>query len=330
MRPDVVVDDPDANQEASAPIACGVRVPQTVRMARADADILMGVDGTSDMEALLPKIEAGLLHFGFELLDSDVDARFIIVSEGPPEDADNICLPPPVGNGDCVEDDSDPPRYVHVFDASVSGSVLGSIDQTSNYNDYEPFLRDTANMHLVVVSSDDGVGFFSADDRHQRVLDLDPRFRDYRFHAIVPQPGSDCGPSDEFYPSLVDRTGGITFDICDDDLTEGFDTLRDAVLSGADSCAWDIPPTLDGPQFEVGQVNVVVEDSVNAPSTVGQVPLRADCSRAMGGHGWYFDDPVAPTQMLACPTTCAALRDAGSTTLSVEFGCATLPADFIQ
>lgn len=317
----------DGGRTDSGSGGCVVSVPQTVRLTRGEVDILIGIDGTSDMEVQASKVETGLQQFGFDLLDSSIDARLMIVSEGPPEDT--VCIRAPLGNGDCTEDDSAPPRYVHALDFSVTSSVLLSMVRDSDtYEVYEPWLRATAGAHLVVISSDDGVPSVSPETWDERIVERDERFRGYVFHSIVPQPGSDCGPSDDLYPTLAMRTGGTQNDICPDDLGPAFDNLLAAIESAAETCAWDIPPVLSGPEFQVGQVNVEIDGS-GGRVPVGQVPLRADCARAQGGQGWYYDNPAAPTTMLACPETCQDLR---STTglVHVGFGCQTIPADFIQ
>jgi len=50
------------------------------------------------------------------------------------------------------------------------------------------------------------------------------------------------------------------------------------------------------------------------------IPFVGDVN-GCGGGGWYYDDPVAPTEVILCPETCQNL---GEGQLNVLFGCATI------
>lgn len=44
--------------------------------------------------------------------------------------------------------------------------------------------------------------------------------------------------------------------------------------------------------------------------------------------GWYYDNDAAPTRVLLCPASCTraqTLVSGGAASVSVEFGCITIP-----
>ena len=59
-------------------------------------------------------------------------------------------------------------------------------------------------------------------------------------------------------------------------------------------------------------------------SSLGQVSSPADCATVNGG--WYYDDPVSPTQIMVCPDVCQQIQSADTAEVNIEFGCQTIPA----
>lgn len=133
---------------------------------------------------------------------------------------------------------------------------------------------------------------------------------------------SECPEAAEIgriYMDLVAQTGGVSGDLCLQDFEPVFDALAQAVI-GASSvdCQWDIPPPPAGQTFDIGRVNVQYTPSTGtAPEPVFYVPSASECGP---DGGWFYDDRVNPTQLLACPSTCALLEDNPETQLDVLFG----------
>jgi hypothetical protein len=85
-------------------------------------------------------------------------------------------------------------------------------------------------------------------------------------------------------------------------------------------CEWGIPPAPPGETFDPAQVNVDLLAN-GQKQRLGQVANAAEC--ATHSNGWYYDDPVAPTRIIACPDTCTAVKGTGVAGVSIALGCAT-------
>ena len=57
---------------------------------------------------------------------------------------------------------------------------------------------------------------------------------------------------------------------------------------------------------------------------LGVVPTQADCANFQ--NGWYYDDPVKPTKIIACPSTCDAIKAATDGKIDILVGCDTYVA----
>ncbi len=86
-------------------------------------------------------------------------------------------------------------------------------------------------------------------------------------------------------------------------------------------CEWEVPAPPPGATFEPGRVNVRLTSPAGEEESLAQVPLAGGCA---DGGGWYYDDPLAPTRLLACPATCEELRAETETRVDVLFGCRTV------
>ncbi len=78
-----------------------------------------------------------------------------------------------------------------------------------------------------------------------------------------------------------------------------------------------IDPTLVNVQYTPGSGGPMVD--------FGQVKSAGECLPQTGG--WYYDDPVKPTSITLCPTTCAGIQSDPGAKVQILFGCATKPAN---
>jgi hypothetical protein len=81
-------------------------------------------------------------------------------------------------------------------------------------------------------------------------------------------------------------------------------------------CEYRVPTPSMG-EFNKDRVNL--NWTLNGTTTA--VPFVGDpagCANAP--MGWHYDDPNAPTQLIACPTTCDAFKSSGGD-VSVALGC---------
>jgi hypothetical protein len=79
-------------------------------------------------------------------------------------------------------------------------------------------------------------------------------------------------------------------------------------------CEYTIP-TPDSGIIDPTQIQVVF----SAGSNKQYIPPAG--SEAQCGDGWYFDDPVSPTKVQFCPTTCSVLEAIPGGRVDLEFGC---------
>ena len=84
------------------------------------------------------------------------------------------------------------------------------------------------------------------------------------------------------------------------------------------SCDAPIPPTSGGNPFNPQKVNV----SMQLGGEASQLGYDQACEV---GAAWRYDDAQAPTAIVLCPDTCAAVQQDVTVQLSVEFGCDTRP-----
>ncbi|HEX6275588.1 MAG TPA: vWA domain-containing protein [Polyangiaceae bacterium] len=80
------------------------------------------------------------------------------------------------------------------------------------------------------------------------------------------------------------------------------------------SCELRIPPIPDGRQFERDKV------AVTYTSGGATIDLTYD-STCAAPNSWHYDDPLAPTQIVLCDSTCDTVQAAADATLDVTFTC---------
>jgi len=85
-------------------------------------------------------------------------------------------------------------------------------------------------------------------------------------------------------------------------------------------CEYEIPPEVTDGEITVQQVNIqVTPGDGSEPYTV---PRNDSCNG--DGDGWHYDNPDAPTAIVLCPDTCAALKSDLNAAIRVLLGCATV------
>lgn len=94
-----------------------------------------------------------------------------------------------------------------------------------------------------------------------------------------------------------------------------------AIQQTAVACTFAMPESTDpNKTIDPDKINVTYTPSGGSETTVKQVAGEADCGP---DGGWYYDDPVAPSIIQLCESTCNAVQsDAG--TLHIVLGCETI------
>jgi hypothetical protein len=126
------------------------------------------------------------------------------------------------------------------------------------------------------------------------------------------------------YIDLAMQTGGVVGDLCAQDFQGVFDDISNGVIGASQlDCEWRIPAPPEGQTLDPNKVNVVLT-SAGTEQSIGRVSSADACADV--AHGWYYDDASAPSKLLSCPQTCAAIRSTPNAQLDVLFGCDTVYA----
>jgi hypothetical protein len=145
-------------------------------------------------------------------------------------------------------------------------------------------------------------------------------------NQIGQQGGTDCTPNDA-KTYACDVAAGMT-------LLEAFELIRKYVVEThletrketqyvKMECQWEIPPPPANESFDREKVNVeFTPTGLEADKTyLGKVDSLQACGSQLG---WYYDDPKAPKQIVACPEACTAIKNADLGKIRVLLGCQTV------
>jgi len=105
------------------------------------------------------------------------------------------------------------------------------------------------------------------------------------------------------------------------ELVAALNSIRESTIA----CEYQLPETIEGQEVDPEEVNVLyTPQGTGDPITIGQVPSVSDCTDELGG--WYYNDPLAPTSIIFCPSTCDAIRTDLDAEIELVIGCETIPA----
>lgn len=307
-------------------------VSETAQNELLPVDILFVVDTSGSMSDEKNFVQQNMNLFSQQIFLANIDHHVVMIASPSPE---GPCVNVPLGSGNCP-DDSKPPEYVHINQSVGSSNALDII--LSTQPQWASSIRPGSVKHLVVVSDDDSnmdaVTFDAA------FKALDPDYAGYFFHAIVaytnPDPfqcfgGASCcqGPIPlsadvgEVYLELVEMTGGVSGDLCEQQFGPVFNQIAQSVLGSTPlACEWDIPDPPEGETFDPTKVNVELHlDGIDE-----SIYFVADEAACGGGDGWYyFPDNVNPQTIRICPATCSKVQAAEQASVDILFGCETIP-----
>lgn len=311
------------------------------------ADIIIAVDTSGSMDQEIAQVQQNLNNFASIITNSGIDVHVVMIADA------SMCIPAPLGSGQCNGADEKLPTYRHVVQTVNSTDGLQVI--LSTYPQWKDSLRANASKTLAIVTDDNSS--ISAADFTAQLLALDPpTFQGFKFDAIASKVDPDsitftcfncaiqgmlscnsCAekccdkmigctplPADlgQVYIDLVNQTGGIFGDLCIQDFGPVFQDMATGIVTSAQlSCEYDIPPPPDGETLDPGKVNVNYTPSGQAETPILYVSKPADCGVK---GGWYYDDPAAPKKIIMCPTTCDVLKADATGKIEVLFGCETV------
>ncbi len=296
-------------------------VSEQAELAPVPADIIFVVDNSGSMGFEASEIQARMNEFSSQIVASGVDANVVLISSYP-NNGNGICIAPPLGGGGCPLTDSNPPKFTHVNQEVDSHNAWQMLLLTHPF--WGNVVRPNSTKHVVVVTDDtSSLGWFAF---NALFLALHPDYTGYLHHSVVCH--SDCDSAagvGSNYIMLSDQTGGVAADLCDQNFQAVFDVLTTEVISGSVlSCEFEIPPPPDGMEFDPDQVNIEFDDGMGGVVSIGRVESPAQCADV--ADGWYYDDPADPSTIVMCPQTCEEVQSYDSASISIQFGCATMPA----
>ena len=90
------------------------------------------------------------------------------------------------------------------------------------------------------------------------------------------------------------------------------------------ACEYLVPSEVNGQPVDPDLVNVVYTPGGGGdPVLIGQVQGKEACTPDKGG--WYYDNPVAPTRLTFCESTCTAMQAEPGAKVDILIGCSTIP-----
>jgi hypothetical protein len=273
------------------------------------------IDNSGSMSEEEARVQNNMNAFAQSIANSGVDYHVIVIA-----DTSHIDVPPPLGGS----------AELLAIDVNIdSHDALQKLIET--YPMYQAFLRPDSVKHIIAVSDDESGESQSTFETQVAGLAAPGFGTDWRFHAVVAEAppydfNSHCftlsAAVGTTYIHLQQAHGGQFFSLCDTDWSPLFTTLAQSVTQGlALPCTFAIPSPPAGEVLDPNEVNFVYTPSGGVPSTVANVGGPSGCN---GGPGWYYDDPMTPTQIIVCPATCTALQADPTGNVSVEFGCGTV------
>ncbi len=307
-------------------------VPVMSDVDRQPADILIVVDNSGSMDFEAAAVQANMNAFSTQMVAAEIDPHVVLISSYP-GNGKGICIDPPLGSGSCPADDNNPPLYTHIDRLVESNDALAELIATHPM--WAGAMRATAAKHVIVISDADST--LSAADFTTMWAGLDPTYVPVRVHAIAAaqDPVQSClenhaccvisAEEGTVYRQLTEETMGVFGDLCSQEFQPIFDAIAEQVTVGAGlACEFSIPTPPDGQALDPTQVNVEFRDDTDTTVEFSHVESPAECAGA--DDRWYYDDPAAPTAIVLCPQTCAAIQGFTMAEISIQFGCPTMLA----
>ncbi|MGC4093792.1 MAG: hypothetical protein QM756_38995 [Polyangiaceae bacterium] len=254
--------------------------------------------------------------FSRQIANSGIDVRVILIA-----DPSAICIGSPLGSGSCPND-TNLPGYLHVGQEVGSHDALNLFINT--FSQWRDHLRPNASKSLVVVTDDDATTRpnNSAATFATNLTALDSTlFAKYTFNGVYCftqcEQAANIGT---VYRTLVENTQGVGGDLCLQDFQPVFDRLAKQIITTSSSqiaCEWSFPSVPTGQTFSGNLVEVRRSDS-SGSSTLQRVHTSMQCG---GDGGWYLDNNLNPTKIVACPSTCSSIQNQSGGKIDVSFGC---------
>ena len=296
------------------------------------ADIVWGIDTSCSMIEESLAVQNNINAFSQQITASGIDVQVVMIASYPFGFIPGVCVPAPLGSGVCPPAGTDtllPHFWHHPTQIIQSNDGLNVFYNT--FSSWDFMLRPGATKHIVIVT-DDNATDAPYNNAAQFITDftaLSPKLQDsmgapaWQMHGIYSFTSCPSAAAvGTVWKDIIAQTGGVEGDLCTQQFQPVFDALAAQVVAGSKplDCEWGIPPPPPGQQFDPQKVNVDFSGS-GGTETIFNVPSQADCDPTLGG--WYYDDPVNPTRVIACAETCNKITSDENGAIDIAFGCAT-------
>jgi hypothetical protein len=279
------------------------------------ADVILIVDSSSSMREEMAQVQEALNAFAARIASYPIDLRILLLAEHFPNGG--ICVPPPLGSGDCPPQGSDSalPRFFHhptavLNDQNDVGAVITSI---------APELSERSGPYyvgtfLVIVS--DGNGPSRLFESINSVFRFEGWLPVYALYAFTQCPTA--REEGHAYRELINRTTRVHGDLCTEPVAVGLNRVAEHILAAVlPGCTYSFPPSTE---FDAAGLNLAV--TVNGTRRpVDALPSAAQCDASQ--DGWYPYDSEQPAFVL-CPATCERIRQDQNHRIHVPLGCSTI------
>ncbi|MET0283941.1 MAG: vWA domain-containing protein [Polyangiales bacterium] len=218
------------------------------------------------------------------------------------------------------------------FGTPVEGALRGVTAYCKTFQAANP------SEKCVAVLVTDGKPQISCDDNEDRIVAIAKSAWDQsgvRTFAVGLQ-GADFGLLDKIAKAgnAADCDTNSARYSCD--VSGGADKLSDALAKIRDSvktvtthtelvtktterpleCQWQMPAPAAGQTLDKDRVNVTLSGATQS-LPLGRVPGADKCADG----AWYYDNNEAPTQIIACPSACDAIKAGTYTDVKILLGC---------
>jgi hypothetical protein len=302
-----------------------VDVQEEASIDMVPGDLIIAVDNSASMDLECGWVRTNLNDFAVQVNALDIHIGLITFPKGIPL-LNGICIDAPLGSGKCPND-TNLPRYKHIPQGVGSNDALDLI--ISTYDKWKTILRPDAKMNFLVVS-DDNSDPMTASGFRAALATLDPPIEDFVFHGITASKSLLEAPckgvgfnAGQVYHDLANQTGGVNGDLCLQEFEPVFDAIAESMLLKSVSCQWPIPDPPPGQTLDPKKVNVVFTDGDGKEHVIGYNQSEADCETSTK-KGWYYDDPINPTKIIACPDTCTFFQSDPDGSVAIQLGCETV------
>jgi hypothetical protein len=301
----------------------------------APVDLIVALDSSGSMDAEVAEVQANLPGVVTAAAAQGVDVRVVLVADA------SVCVPAPLGSGNCGGADEKLPGYRHVLHGVGSNNALARLVET--YEQWAPSLRSGSTRSFLVVSDDESD--MSASQFSTELLAKDATLSGSYFDNISASQDSDdcvfcmingcqtcanpccdkaqsCLPlsaeQGAVYATLALESGGATYDLCAQNFVPFFADLAADLVARAPCPSYAAPAPPLGHELSGDQVSLSLRVTSSGPLL--SVPYVSGGAPACQADGWYFDDAQAPAAVSLCPSSCPAGDPPNLVQLSFECG----------